>query len=264
MTCGDHTHLTTFLTIEHIKLLVSVVFGWIHVPTGVDAFTLCWSGENSWILSPPTWYRGDWNTWSRVWRWEHWLSHCGLQLRCYKTDWVQIPPYEDMFLPVTPSASFLSGIPCYRVLALWSRNYFGSHGNNTRHKSLKQEPFVLNFLQISYIHSSHLCSHSNVPLSFPNVEPSIFLEHWNDCKPKSTLGRGKSHKCFKIVTRIVGSINVSQIQFVRVSVKCVIVCYWPGAMSLRGQWVAESVAACVRANLFGPVRGLCHGQTWPI
>ena len=97
--------------------------------------------------------------------------------RCYKTDWVQIPPYEDMFLPVTPSASLLSGIPCYRVLALWSRNYFGSHANNTRHKSLKQEPFVLNFLQISYIHSSHLCSHSNVPLSFPNVEPSIFLEH---------------------------------------------------------------------------------------
>ena len=43
-----------------------------------------------------------------------------------------------------------------------------------RHKSLKQEPFVLNFLQISYIHASHLCSHSNVPLSFPNVEPSVF------------------------------------------------------------------------------------------
>ena len=45
---------------------------------------------------------------------------------------------------------------------------------NTRHKSLKQEPFVLNFLQISYIHASHLCSHSNVPLSFPNVEPRVF------------------------------------------------------------------------------------------
>ena len=45
---------------------------------------------------------------------------------------------------------------------------------NTRHKLLKQEPFVLTFLQISYIHSSHLCSHSNMPLSFPNVEPSVF------------------------------------------------------------------------------------------
>ena len=48
---------------------------------------------------------------------------------------------------------------------------------NTHHKLLKQEPFVLNFLQISYIHSSHLCLHSNVPLSLPNVELSVFLEH---------------------------------------------------------------------------------------
>lgn len=46
----------------------------------VDAFRLCWSGENSWIFPPPTWYQGYWNTWSRVWRWEHWSSHCGLQL----------------------------------------------------------------------------------------------------------------------------------------------------------------------------------------
>ena len=45
---------------------------------------------------------------------------------------------------------------------------------STRHKSLKREPFVLNFLQISYIHASHLCCHSNVLLSFPNVEPSVF------------------------------------------------------------------------------------------
>lgn len=51
--------------------------------------------------------------------------------RWHKTDWLQIPPYEDMFqshLPVKPSASLLSGIPCYRILVLWSRNYFGSHG----------------------------------------------------------------------------------------------------------------------------------------
>ena len=131
--------------------------------------------------------------------------------------------------------------------------------------------FVLNFLQISYIHASHLCSHSDVLLSFPHVELSVFWstemtanpnqhlggknhtsvsrfvtriailitnrwnrsiclefspnflhsrftpffslkcaallsqcwaahisEHWNDCKPKPTLGREKSHKCFKI------------------------------------------------------------------
>jgi len=47
----------------------------------------------------------------------------------------------------------------------------GNQTHNTRHKSLKQKAFVLNFLQISFIHSSHLCSHSNVPLSFPIGEP---------------------------------------------------------------------------------------------
>ena len=41
------------------------------------------------------------------------------------------------------------------------------------------------FWKISYIHSSHLCSHSNVPLSFPNVEPHVFwycssLTNWLD------------------------------------------------------------------------------------
>ena len=30
------------------------------------------------------------------------------------------------------------------------------------------------FLKISYIHSSHLCSHSNVPFTFPSVEPHVF------------------------------------------------------------------------------------------
>ena len=69
---------------------------------------------------------------------------------------------------------------------------------NTRHKSLKQEPFVLIFFQISFIHSSHLCSHSSVPPLLPQCWAERILEHWNDCKPKSTLGMGKSHKCFKI------------------------------------------------------------------
>ena len=69
---------------------------------------------------------------------------------------------------------------------------------NTRHKSLKQKAFVLNFLRISYIHSSHLCSQSNAPLSFPNVEPHVFWSTEMTANPKSTLGKGKSHKCFKI------------------------------------------------------------------
>ena len=66
---------------------------------------------------------------------------------------------------------------------------------NPCHKSLKQ-PFVLNFLQISYIHSSHLCSHSNVPLSFPNVEPRVFWSTEMTAIPKSTLGKGEITQVF--------------------------------------------------------------------
>ena len=62
---------------------------------------------------------------------------------------------------------------------------------NTRHKSLKQEPFVLNFLQISYIHSWHLRSHLHLPLSFRNVEPGVFWSSETTVIPKSTLGKGK-------------------------------------------------------------------------
>ena len=69
---------------------------------------------------------------------------------------------------------------------------------NARHKSLKQGPFVLNFLQIFYIHSLHPCSHSNVPLSFPNVEPSVFWSTEMTANPNQHWGRGsgKSLKCF--------------------------------------------------------------------
>ena len=75
---------------------------------------------------------------------------------------------------------------------------------NTRHKSLKQQPFVLNFLQISYIHSSHLCSHSNVPLSFPNVEPSAFWSTEMTANPNQHW-RGENHPSVsRFVTRIVG------------------------------------------------------------
>ena len=72
---------------------------------------------------------------------------------------------------------------------------------NTHHKSLKQKPFFLNFLQISYIHSSHLCSHSNVPLSFPTVEPRGF---WSTemTIPKSTLGNGNIIQVFQDLWRV--------------------------------------------------------------
>ena len=73
----------------------------------------------------------------------------------------------------------------------------------TRHKSLKQEPFVLNFLQISYIHSSHLCSHSDVLLSFPNVEPSVFLSTEMTANPNQHWGGENQTNVSTFVTSIV-------------------------------------------------------------
>ena len=78
---------------------------------------------------------------------------------------------------------------------------------STRHKSLKQEPFVLNFLQISFVHSSHLCSHSNVPLSFPNVEPSVSWSTEMTANPNQHW-EGENHTTVsRFVTRIVVTPN---------------------------------------------------------
>ena len=75
--------------------------------------------------------------------------------------------------------------------------------HNTRHKSLKQEPFVLNFIQISYIHALHLCAHSNMPLSFPNVETSVFWSTEMTANTNQHWG-GKNHTSVsRFVTRIV-------------------------------------------------------------
>ena len=68
---------------------------------------------------------------------------------------------------------------------------------NTRHKSLKQEiclEFSPNFLHTLF---TPLFSLKCPPL-LPQCWATRILEHWNDCKTKSTLGKGKSHKYFKI------------------------------------------------------------------
>ena len=74
---------------------------------------------------------------------------------------------------------------------------------NVRHKSLKQEPFVLNFLQIFYIHSLHPCSHSNVPLSFPNIEPSVFWSTEMTANPNQHWGRENHSSVSRFMTSIV-------------------------------------------------------------
>ena len=56
---------------------------------------------------------------------------------------------------------------------------------------LNRNRFSWIFSKISYIHSSHLCRHSNVSLSFPNVEPCVFWSTETTVISKSTLGKGK-------------------------------------------------------------------------
>ena len=58
------------------------------------------------------------------------------------------------------------------------------------------------FWKILYIHSSHLCSHSNMPLSFPNVEPHIFWSTEATVIPKLTLGKGKITQVFQDLWRV--------------------------------------------------------------
>ena len=74
---------------------------------------------------------------------------------------------------------------------------------STRHKSLKQKPSVLNFLRISYIHSSHLCSQSNVPLSSPNVEPRVFWSTETTAIPNHHWGGQNRTSVSRFVTSIV-------------------------------------------------------------
>ena len=47
------------------------------------------------------------------------------------------------------------------LFGLSRRGFLAGLPYNVRHKLLKQEPFVLNFLQFFYIHYLHPCSHSN-------------------------------------------------------------------------------------------------------
>ena len=62
----------------------------------------------------------------------------------------------------------------------------------------------MNFLQIFYIHTLHPCSHSDVPLSFPNVEPSVFWNTEMTANPNQHWG-GENHSS---VSRFVTSIVV--------------------------------------------------------
>ena len=65
------------------------------------------------------------------------------------------------------------------------------------------EVFHTNFLQISYIHSLHLCSHSIVSPSFPNVEPSVFWSTEMTANPNQHWGEENHTSVSRFVMSIV-------------------------------------------------------------
>ena len=67
----------------------------------------------------------------------------------------------------------------------WNRNRF---------------PWILS--SISYIHSSHIRSHSKVPISFPSVEQRLFWSTETTVIPKLTLGKGKRTQVFQDLWRV--------------------------------------------------------------
>ena len=79
--------------------------------------------------------------------------------------------------------------------------------------------WIINYVSYDLLYSSQIVETGAICLEFsPNFLHSLFtplfplkcapllpqcwaeriFKHWSDCKPKSALGRGKSHKCFNI------------------------------------------------------------------
>ena len=102
----------------------------------------------------------------------HWAANCLMQwfntLRSIDLFPLELARIADISISFRPSGASAKDVRGKKEQECYA-------GYNTCHKSLKQKPFVFNVLQISYIHSSHLCSHSNVPLSFPRLQNSPYF-----------------------------------------------------------------------------------------
>ena len=134
-----------------------------------------------------------------------WLTFTQLQLIGWLTDWLVADLLTNLLTSLLTDLLtnwladwfnyWLTDCVADRLLDLMATIFATNCWNKTR--------FSWIFWKISYIHSSRLCSHSNVPLSFPNVEPHIFWSTETTVIPKSTLGKRENHTS---VSRFVTSI----------------------------------------------------------
>ena len=134
-----------------------------------------------------------------------WLTFTQLQLIGWLTDWLVADLLTNLLTSLLTDLLtnwladwfnyWLTDCVADRLLDLMATIFATNCWNKTRFSGI--------FWKISYIHSSRLCSHSNVPLSFPNVEPHIFWSTETTVIPKSTLGKRENHTS---VSRFVTSI----------------------------------------------------------
>ena len=122
-----------------------------------------------------------------------WLTFIQPQLIGWLADWLEADLLTDL-------QHWLLCLPTYWPID-WLNGWLT--GNNTSHKSLKQNPFFLNFLE-NFVHSlfSPLFSLKYAPL-LPQCWATHILEHWDDCNTQIDIGEGENHTS---VSRFVTSI----------------------------------------------------------
>ena len=134
-----------------------------------------------------------------------WLTFTQLQLIGWLTDWLVADLLTDLLTTLLTNLLTNWLAYCFNYwLADWLTDWLTvwlidwlTDWQQYSSQIIETKPVFLNFWEILYIHSSHLCSHSNVPLSFPSVEPRVFWSTETTVIPKSTLGKGKITQVFQ-------------------------------------------------------------------
>ena len=124
----------------------------------------------------------------------YWLTFTQPQLIGWLADWLEADLLTDLLY-------WLLCLPTYWPID-WLNGWLTGNNTSLVTNHWNKTRFSWIFWKILYIHSSHVCSHSNIPLSSPNVEPHIFWSTETTVIPKSTLGKGKITQVFQDLWRV--------------------------------------------------------------